>query len=94
MIKLKIIAIKQHFKNGNYRIIGQNLFTKSIKYYSLEDCKMELSEGDLIICENLGSNIKINGHINQGLLVPRIKFVKRELIAELDYFEQLAKENI
>lgn len=90
MIKLKIIGIKHHFKNGNYRIIGQNLFTKSIKYYSLEDCKMELSEGDLIICESLRSNIKINGHINQGILIPRIKFIKKELIAELDYFEQLA----
>lgn len=94
MIKLKIIGVKQHFKNGNYRIIGQNLFTKSIKYYSLEGCRMELSEGDLIICESLGSNIKINGHINQGILIPRIKFIKKELIAELDYFEQLAKESI
>lgn len=93
MIELKIVRIKKHFKNGNYRVIAQNIFTKSIKYYSIEDCKLELLEGDLIVCLPLETNLKINGHINQGMLIPQVKFIERKLIVDLDYFSQLAKDN-
>ena len=33
MIKLKVISVKKHFKNGNYRIIAKNLYTKTIRYF-------------------------------------------------------------
>lgn len=91
MIRLKVISVKKHFKNGNYRIIAKNLYTKTIRYYSLENCKLNIKDGDLIFCESLGTTIKINGHINQGILIPRINFIKKELIAELDYFEELGE---
>ncbi|CEN26266.1 hypothetical protein [Paraclostridium sordellii] len=88
---LKIISVNKHFKNGKYRIVAKNLFSGSVKYYSLEECKLNnITPGDLIEVEPMNEQIHLafNG---KKVVIEKVKFKDRKIIISTkDYFEQLA----
>lgn len=87
---LKIISVKKHFKNGKYRIVAKNLFSGSVKYYSIEECKLNnITPGDLIEVEPMDETIHLafNG---KKTIIEKVKFINRKVIIKNeDYFDKI-----
>lgn len=87
---LKIISVNKHFKNGKYRIVAKNLFSGSVKYYSLEECKLNnITPGDLIEVEPMDETIHLafNG---KKTIIEKVKFINRKVIIKNeDYFDKI-----
>lgn len=87
---LKIILVNKHFKNGKYRIVAKNLFSGSVKYYSLEECKLNnITPGDLIEVEPMDETIHLafNG---KKTIIEKVKFTNRKVIIKNeDYFDKI-----
>lgn len=89
-MNLKIISVNKHFKNGKYRIVAKNLFSGSVKYYSLEECKLNnITPGDLIEVEPMDETIHLafNG---KKTIIEKVKFTNRKVIIKNeDYFDKI-----
>lgn len=87
---LKIISVNKHFKNGKYRVVAKNLFSGSIKYYSLEGCKLNnITPGDLIEVEPMNETIHLafNG---KKTIIEKVKFTNRKVIIKNEnYFDRI-----
>lgn len=87
---LKIISVNKHFKNGKYRIVAKNLFSGLVKYYSLEECKLNnITPGDLIEVEPMNETIHLafNG---KKTIIEKVKFTNRKVIIKNEnYFDRI-----